>query len=51
MQPKSQLIVLVGDDSLMGTLADLLEKEGYRVGRATSSSEASRLFRRSDRPW
>ena len=49
MQPKSQLIVLVGDDSLMGTLADLLEKEGYRVGRAKSSNEASRLISQ-DRP-
>ena len=49
MQPKPQLIVLVGDDSLMSTLADLLEKEGYRVGRANGSSEASRLFQQ-DRP-
>ena len=49
MQPKPQLIILIGDDSLMGTLSDLLEKEGYRVGRAKSPNEASRLFPQ-DRP-
>src|SRR4051794_18535797 len=49
MQPKPQLIVLIGDDSVIGTLSDLLENEGYRVGRARSPSEASRLFPQ-DRP-
>ncbi len=44
MQPKRQLIVLVGDDSLMVRLVKLLENEGYRVGRAEGPGEASRYL-------
>ena len=49
MQPKPQLIVLVGEDWLTGTLVALLEKVGYRVSQAGSSGEASRLIQQ-DRP-
>jgi signal transduction histidine kinase len=49
MQPKPQLIVLIVENSLNGTLTDLLEKEGYRVGRVKHPSEASGLFPQ-DRP-
>jgi len=44
MQSKSRLIFLVGDESTMSPLADLLEREGFRVGHVHRSSEASRLF-------
>ena len=49
MQPKPELIVLVGDDSLTGRLVDLLESEGYRVGRADGLGQVARLIG-EDRP-
>ena len=42
MQLKPQSIFVVGEDSLKGTLVALLEKEGYRVGQADGSGDASR---------
>lgn len=44
MQPKSQLIILDGDESLMYPLAERLEKEGFRVGRVDGPDAFARLL-------
>jgi len=49
MQPKSQLIVLVGEDGLTETLVGPLETAAYRVRRANGPGEASRCIQQ-ERP-
>jgi len=49
MQQTSHLIVLVGEEPLMGTLVSLLESESCRVVRANSSGEMGRKIQQ-DRP-